>query len=169
MIFSVLLLFISFYLLFFNPYFLPVEVLALTRHYLFIKYVQESAGVPVPPPRVDAKVCPAAAEEKGEEKERAEKERDFRVREQIFTGSKTKKTSTVLSWGCRELGWKRSPRAAPFVMWFTRTVRVSVPRAVPWWGCSPGDPAGRWGRSSPGWRCRGFCSGALVEPGQPLC
>lgn len=98
MVFSVLLLFISY---FFNPYFLTVEVLVLTRYYLFIKYVQESARVPVPPSKV-GHACPAGGSGgeiwflflrvgRRRRKKRAEKDRDFKVREQIFTGSKTKK------------------------------------------------------------------------------
>ena len=91
----------SVYFLFFNPYFLTVEVLVPTRYYLFIKYVQESARVPIPPSKVGC-ACPAGTDGgerwflclrvgRRRRKEGAEKDRDFKVREQIFTGSKTKK------------------------------------------------------------------------------
>lgn len=106
----------SVYFLFFNPYFLTVEVLVLTRDYLFIKYVQESARVPVAPPEVDAKVWPAAAEVEeflclgaGRRKERAEKDRDFTVREQIFTGSKTKKYIYSVVLGIQGAGLEAQP------------------------------------------------------------
>lgn len=102
----------------FNRCFLSVEVLVLTQFYLFIKYVQESAQVPVPPSKV-GRACPANRS-RGERlflclgvrmrrrrKERAEEDKDFKLCEQIFTGSKTKKyISTVLSWGYKESGLK---------------------------------------------------------------
>lgn len=71
------------------------------------------------------------------EKERAEKDRDFKGCEQIFTGSKTKiYISTVLSWGYGASGLKQSPLTAPFVILIYKDRGYRSLPAVPSVGCA---------------------------------
>lgn len=109
----------SVYFLLFNPYFSSVEVLVLTRRYLFIKYVQESAWVPVPPSKA-GRARPASRSE-GERRflclgaGRRRRRKGLRKIEtskyvskylQVPRHTHKKNISTVLSWGYRESGLK---------------------------------------------------------------
>lgn len=96
------------FLIFFNPYSLTADVLVLTRDYLFIKYVQESAPVLAPPSKVGC-ACPARAEVEGDfsasESGRGGERKGLRGIETSKDVSKylqvprQKNISTVLSWG----------------------------------------------------------------------
>lgn len=97
-----------YFLFFFNPYSLTEDVLVLTRDYLFIKYVQESAPVLAPPSKVGC-ACPARAEVEGDfsasELGRGGERKGLRGIETSKDVSKylqvprQKNISTVLSWG----------------------------------------------------------------------